>query len=109
VDIVEGPVTGSYPLGRLKDFNIGVAFIAMGGASVKNELTDYKFDEVLIKKEVMKRLRKVIFLADYSKFGYVTPIKIGDLNLVNQVITSHGINNCDKLALERSDIIVNII
>ena len=100
---------GSYPLGMLKDFNIGVAFIGIGGASVKNGLADYKFDDVLIKKEVMKRSKKVIVLADHSKFGYIDPIKIGDLNSVDQIRTSHGINNCDKLILERSVRIVIVV
>jgi hypothetical protein len=68
--------------------------------SPEHGLTDYNTGEVQVKRQMMKCAKKVIVLADHSKFGRVAPLKIADLTSVHQIITDEGITEADQRAVE---------
>lgn len=96
-------IIGGYPEEMLKDFNADIAFLGVGGISDKFGITDFNMDEVQVKKQMIKSSREVIVLADHSKFGRVTPIKIADIKIIDKIITDDGLKEKDKINIERFD------
>lgn len=96
-------IIGGYPEEMLKDFNADIAFLGVGGISDKFGITDFNMDEVQVKKQMIKSSREVIVLADHSKFGRVTPIKIADVKIIDKIITDDGLKEKDKINIERFD------
>ena len=91
VNCREMSIIGNYPLEFLDDFNIEICFIGLGGISIDYGLTDYTFEEVEMKKQMIQRVRKKIVLADHKKFNRLAPIKICDLSDIDTIITSEGL------------------
>ena len=91
VNCREMSIIGNYPLEFLNDFNIEICFIGVGGISIDHGLTDYTFEEVEMKKQMIQRVKKRIVLADHKKFNRLAPIKICDLSDIDTIITSEGL------------------
>jgi len=91
VNCREMSIIGNYPLQLLDNFNIETCFIGVGGISIDHGLTDYTLEEIEIKKQMIRRAKKRIVLADHSKFGRLAPIKICDLSDIDTIITSEGL------------------
>lgn len=87
----EMSIIGNYPLQFLDNFNIAICFIGVSGISIDHGLTDYTFEEIEIKKQMIRRAKKRIILADHSKFNRLASIKICDLSNIDTIITSEGL------------------
>ena len=91
VNCREMSIIGNYPLQFLDNFNIEICFIGVGGISIDHGLTDYTFEEIEMKKQIILRAKKRIVLADHKKFNRPAPIKICDLSDIDTIITSEGL------------------
>ncbi len=96
-------IVGGYPVEMLKDFNADIAFLGVGGISDKFGITDFNMEEVQVKKQMIKSSREIIVLADHSKFNRVAPMKIADIKLIDKIITDDGLEEKDKINIERFD------
>lgn len=94
-------IVGNYPEEMLKDFNADIAFLGVGGISNKFGITDFNMEEVQVKKQMIKSSREVIVLADHSKFGRIAPMKIADIKSIDKIITDDGLEEKDKINVER--------
>ena len=92
VNCREMSIIGNYPLQFLDNFNIETCFIGVGGISINHGLTDYTFEEIEMKKQMIQRAKKRIVLADHKKFNRLAPIKICDLSNIDIIITSEGLD-----------------
>jgi DeoR/GlpR family transcriptional regulator of sugar metabolism len=93
-------VTGGYTEEMLQNFNADKLFLGVAGVSPEYGLTDYNTEEIQVKRQMIKCAKKVIVLADHSKFGRVAPLKIANLNSVHQIITDDGVTEADRRAVE---------
>jgi DeoR/GlpR family transcriptional regulator of sugar metabolism len=100
VDLSELSVTGSHPEEILQNYIADAFFMGIGGISLEFGITDYNMHEIMIKRTMMKCARKVVVLADHSKFSRVAPIKICDLQVVHTIITDSGVRDEQRKALE---------
>jgi DeoR/GlpR family transcriptional regulator of sugar metabolism len=69
------------------------AFIAAGGISVGNGITDYDITGSSISRKMMERAEEVIILADHTKFGKTTFAHMCSLTDVAMIITD---NHCHE-------------
>lgn len=92
--------TGGYTMEMLQNFHADKLFLGVAGVSSQYGLTDYNAEEIQVKREMIKCAKKVIVLADHSKFGRVAPLKIADLTGIHQIITDEGIAESDRAAVE---------
>jgi DeoR/GlpR family transcriptional regulator of sugar metabolism len=93
-------VTGGYTKEMLQNFVADKLFLGVAGVSPQYGLTDYHAEETQVKREMIRCAKKVIVLADHSKFGRVAPLKIADLGAVHQIVTDAGIPDADRRAVE---------
>jgi DeoR/GlpR family transcriptional regulator of sugar metabolism len=100
VNFGELSVTGGYTEEMLQNFNADKLFLGVAGVSPEFGLTDYHIEEIQVKRQMIKCAKRVIVLADHSKFGRVAPLKTAGLGSVHQIITDDGITEADRRAVE---------
>ncbi|MEG0439567.1 MAG: DeoR/GlpR family DNA-binding transcription regulator [Solibacillus sp.] len=72
--------------------NISKAFICTSGISLKNGLSDFSFEEVLTRRNIVRIAQTIYVVADHTKFERDVAIKICSLSDVDYFITDAGLN-----------------
>ncbi|TQI78594.1 DeoR family transcriptional regulator [Serratia fonticola] len=75
----------------LKTFSIEQVFISCDALSLDAGITNATLFEVGVKKTLIQRAKKVILLADHSKFEQTNPHTISTLSCVHCLITDEGL------------------
>ncbi|MGP3949212.1 DeoR/GlpR family DNA-binding transcription regulator [Streptomyces sp. 7N604] len=78
-----------------------VAFIATNGFSVDGGLTTPDLAEAAVKRAAIAAARRVVLLADSSKFGKEHFARFGDLSDADLLVTDTGLGPEDARAIER--------
>lgn len=91
-----------------RDLRADRAFLAVTGVSLSFGLSNTNIAEAAVKQAILAAAREVILLADYSKIGVESLIKIAPLERVHRLITDGGISAHDRLALIQRGIEVAI-
>ena len=65
-------IEGKLGISILDHVNIDIMFTSGSGYTVKNGLTDFNLYEVELKREMVKRSKKVVAIIDHSKIGKVS-------------------------------------
>ncbi len=95
-------VLGPSAEGMLKDITIDKAFIGINGIHSDMGYTTSNFQEMSIKKSVRAASRLCFILADHTKFGEKSFLKVDDLEgSINYVITDKRIKNFDYAKMEK--------
>jgi len=71
----------------LQQLKANKAFIAAGGVSMKDGITDYDLQGSSSSRKMMERVEEAIILADHTKFGKTTFAHICPLSDVSMIIT----------------------
>jgi DeoR/GlpR family transcriptional regulator of sugar metabolism len=62
-------------------------FLGVGGIDLQAGLTEYNWDDALVKQAMVRSAKEIIVVADQSKFGKVAFASISPLSVVHQVVT----------------------
>lgn len=73
--------------------NISKAFICTSGISLKNGLSDFSFEEVVTRRNIVHSAQTIYVVADYTKFERDVAIKICSLSDVDYFITDAHLND----------------
>lgn len=87
----EYSLVGDIALDNIGKFNIDCSFISVSGISLNNGFTDWRMDEIQIQRKMMEISKQTMVLADSSKFGEVSLLKICDVNQVDAIITDSNL------------------
>lgn len=79
-------VSGGIAEGTMGLFNMDKAFIGAAGVD-ENGVTDFIPQEALLRKQVLENARKVILVADYSKFGIRATCNVCPIESIDILIT----------------------
>lgn len=79
--------SGPLSEGMLHYLKANKAFLAAGGISTKNGITDYDLYGSSISRKIMKRSEEVFILADHTKFGKTTFAYMCPITEASMVIT----------------------
>lgn len=94
--------------GSLADMRVDKLFLAVSGVSFDFGLSHTGVSEVTIKKAMIHSARRVILLADHTKFDQESFIQIAPLNVVDVLITDSGLPASSRLQLNTAGIDVII-
>lgn len=86
-------LSGINALSFLDNINIDIAFMAASGFSFKNGFTAGDFGECEIKKRVISKASKTIFLMDSSKFGKNMPFTFARLSDIDLLISDDKVSD----------------
>lgn len=79
---------GSHTRYVVETLNIDLFLLGVDGIDDTGGISFRSFEESLIAKEVFKRSKIKVVIADSSKFGIVAPYRICDLDCVDYIITN---------------------
>ncbi len=83
---------------------VDTAFMGTIGLSLKEGLTTTDSREAYTKRLVMTRAKQVALLADSSKIGKVSFVKVGDLTDINVLITDSGASEKEMAGFRKKGI-----
>jgi DeoR/GlpR family transcriptional regulator of sugar metabolism len=92
VEIKSNTLIGSNAVNFFKDIHADKAFIGAVSVSLKSGITTSSILDAEVTKAIIANSKKVILLADSSKFGKSGHISIVNLKSINEIITDEGIN-----------------
>ena len=102
-----GGTIGACAIEQINNFNIDKAFIGAGGVNIEeNFLSNFNYDESILKATILRNSKKNYILTDEEKFFKDGAYKFGLLSDVDYLITDREPNDEIKAALEKEDVIV---
>ncbi|MCF7943548.1 MAG: DeoR/GlpR family DNA-binding transcription regulator [Spirochaetia bacterium] len=84
-------LTGEKAAGFLENVYVDKLFLAAGGISESLDITFPSFNDLPVKRAMIKAARTTYLLADSSKFGKASIASLGPLAQVDHVITDSGL------------------
>ena len=100
---------GHNAIRTIHEYILDKVFVGVAGISFDCGLTLYNMNDTLVKRELIKRAREVIVLADSSKIGQTRHAFFCELKEIDKLITDAGISDKDKQQLEAFGIEVLIV
>lgn len=82
-----GSTVGSFAIDALNSLTIDHFFIGVTGITTQVGLTSYNFADTLMIRTMIERSKQVTVLADHTKIGHVSAVKIADISAADMVIT----------------------
>ena len=95
-----GSLTGALALANLEQFTFDVAFIGVSGLA-EDGITVSDLNEAQIKRRVIDRSRKVIVPLNASKFGVTDFARIGDLDLIDLLVSDLSDEALQKICADK--------
>lgn len=86
IKIVTEAVVGTECVLSLENYNFTKCFVGVNGISKSGGITTHDTNEAAVKSTAIRRSKKVLFLADHSKFDCITSVKFAELNC-GEIIT----------------------
>jgi len=81
---------GPLALDGLARFHPDIFFLSAAGIDRTRGITDYNMEEIAIKNALMARSRRVVLVADASKFDRASGLAVGPLEALHVVVTDQA-------------------
>jgi DeoR family transcriptional regulator, fructose operon transcriptional repressor len=91
--------SGQLAAATLRGLHVDQAFIAIHSVSVEGGLTYPLFEEVDAKRAMIEAATEVILLADHSKFGRQSLVRVAPITAVQRIVTTPGIDPGEAAAI----------
>jgi DeoR family transcriptional regulator, fructose operon transcriptional repressor len=101
--------TGPLAIQAIRTLSFHQFFISAQGFDLENGLTDSNLLEVEVKQAVLTAAKKVVLIADSSKWGVTSFARVADLGVVSKIVTDSGINLKDQEALTEKGLLVSYV
>lgn len=88
----------------IADHHVDKAFISCKGLHPEVGITDSNELEVELKKKMAESARRLIVLADHTKFGYIAFARIASLQAIDTIITDDGADPADVRLIEEAGV-----
>lgn len=92
-------LSGSGAEATFQDLRADKAFISATGLSLNFGLSNTNFPEAAVKQAMLQAAREVILLADHTKIGLESLVKVAPIENIHRLITDSGISAHDRLTL----------
>ncbi|MEM9435199.1 MAG: DeoR/GlpR family DNA-binding transcription regulator, partial [Pseudomonadota bacterium] len=88
---IDGAILGAEAVDYIRQFRVDYAIIGAAAVSEDGALFDYDLAEVQVCRAMMAGARHTILALDSGKFSRSAPVRLGDLEQVNTVVTDDGL------------------
>ncbi len=85
----------------MRELRVDKLFLEVAGVTLDFGLSDTNLAEVTMKQAMIRAARKVILLADHTKFGQESIVQVAPPNIINQLITDNAIPASTRLDLAK--------
>lgn len=80
-------IIGALAMDFIRGFKVDYALIGASAIDSEGTLLDFDIDEVRVSQTIIAQSRTVILAADATKFGRPAPVRIGDMEVVDFLVT----------------------
>jgi DeoR family fructose operon transcriptional repressor len=80
--------TGDLAVATLAELHVDQTFLAISAISLEGGLTYPNFEEVAVKRAMIAAASEVVLLADSSKFGHDSLVRVAPLSVLSRIVTS---------------------
>ena len=87
---IEDAAFGLDTVHQLSQYHADFAFVGAGGISAQGALTDYTRMAAEVRARMLRAASTAIVVADHSKFGRVTPVRIEGFELARCLVTERA-------------------
>jgi DeoR family fructose operon transcriptional repressor len=84
---------GDMAMSNLAELRVDVTFLAISGVSLEGGLTYPSFEEAAVKRAMIAAASEVVLLADQSKFGRDSLVRVAPLDVLGKIVTSPGVDS----------------
>jgi len=95
---------GADTVGALSNLRVDVAFLGTNGVTTEHGLTTPDPDEAAVKRALIASGRRVVALADASKFGVETAVRFAAPGEIDVLVTDSDVSSADRRALAKAGI-----
>ena len=82
-------VIGAIAMDFIRGFKVDVALIGASGIEANGDFLDYDIDEVRVSQTIIRNARQVILAIDSSKLDRPAPVRVGNLDDIDWLVTDH--------------------
>ena len=100
-----GTVTENF----VRDTHVDLAFIGVDGIDLTGGATNANFEEVGVKRLMLKCAARSVIAADHSKFGRVALARICDLKEASMILTDSGVDQDIMMRLKKLNVQVETV
>jgi DeoR/GlpR family transcriptional regulator of sugar metabolism len=104
----EGSLVGDLAQQAFQGLFLDRLFLGVGAIDAKAGLSEYNWDDTLVKRAMIHTTKEVIVLADASKFGRVAFAQIAPLSSVHQIVTDQALSSTLAKACAKHSIVVHV-
>ena len=83
----EDATFGLDTINQLRQYRADIALVGAGGISVDGHLTDYSRMAAEVRACMLVAAQTAIVVADHSKFGHVTPVRVANFETARYLVT----------------------
>jgi DeoR family transcriptional regulator, glycerol-3-phosphate regulon repressor len=83
----DGGIVGEATVDLIDQFRVDYGIIGISGIDMDGTMLDYDYREVRVAQAIVRNARRVLLVADHSKFGREAMVRMGSLTQLTAVIT----------------------
>ena len=83
----DGGIVGSQVVGQIGQFRVDLAIIGTSAIDADGTLLDFDIREVQASRAIIEHARKVVLVADSSKFARAAPVRVAHLGEIDLLVT----------------------
>ncbi len=83
----DGGIVGMSAIEHIRQFKVDFAVIGASGIDEEGCMLDFDYREVQVSQTIIKQSRKIVLVADSTKFSRRAPVQIGSLQDVDILVT----------------------
>ena len=83
-------IVGEATIDLIRQFKVDYGIIGISGIDAEGELLDFDYREVRVAQAIIEQSRKVLLVADQSKFGRNAMVRLGDISQVDVLFTDQA-------------------
>ncbi len=95
---------GADTVAALSQLRVDVAFLGTNGVTAEHGLTTPDPDEAAVKRALIASARRVVALADASKFGVETAVRFAAAGEIDVLVTDSDVSSADRRALTKAGV-----
>ena len=83
----DGGIVGEATVDLIDQFRVDYGIIGISGIDLDGTMLDYDYREVRVAQAIVRNARRVLLVADHSKFGREAMVRMGSLTQLAAVVT----------------------
>ena len=101
-------VIGESTIDSVRQFKVDYGVIGISGIDTDGTLLDFDYSEVRVAQAIMENARRVLLVADHTKFGSTPMVRLGHISEVDVLFTDRMPPKAIQEALDKGNVALHV-